>query len=204
MKKNTITILIVIATVILAGVAVFTAIRLWQAQTTAPTVPGAQTANCGSSCSSDANCLGGTICDPQYKTCRNPECVANIGACDPTGCTAVITTCGGVGCNIGQSLCSQGVCDSSTNQAGVCDCSISPSPSPSATAQISACQLTVVFAAASPSPSPSPSPAISPSPSPSVSPSPVPQLPEAGISLPTILGGAAGVLLLVGALLLAL
>jgi cytoskeletal protein RodZ len=138
-KKRIVTILIVIATIALAGVAVFTAIRLYQLrqESVAPTAPTSE-----------------------------PEAAA------PVGCTALTFTL------------------------------TTPSPTGSPTATPTE------------SPTPSESPTATPTESPTATPtatatatsSPItePELPDAGVSYPTIIGGAAGILLILISLALAL
>jgi cytoskeletal protein RodZ len=135
-KKRIVTILIVIATIVLAGVAVFTAIRLYQLrqEPVAPTAPTSQ-----------------------------PEAATTAKGC--TALTFTLTT---------------------------------PSPSASPTPS------------GSPTPTPSGSPTATPTPTATAtatstsSPTTEPELPDAGVSYPTIIGGAAGILLILLSLVLAL
>ena len=124
-KKRIVTILIVIATIALAGVAVYTAIRLYQLrqESVAPTAPTSE-----------------------------PEAAA------PVSCTALTFTL------------------------------TTPTGSPTAT----------------PTGSPTATPTGSPTATATATATTEPELPDAGVSYPTIIGGAAGILLILISLALAL
>lgn len=109
MRKNLSTIIIAVATVVLAGIAVFTAIRLYQLrqQAVAPNVPTSKPkaeGECtGNTCQDGANCLtyqqqSATKCGTGGAACQvcpaNQECVS--GVCTPakTSCDALTFTLG--------------------------------------------------------------------------------------------------------------
>jgi hypothetical protein len=188
-KKNTVTILIVGATIVLAGVAIFTAIRLYQLRQRAvsPTTPEepsaanqttpcedltftiiAQEYTCDSPCETDEQCQtadSNYICYDVTGTCRLQD-YEDEEDCLPPGATPTPTP------------------------------SPTPTPAPGAT----------------PTPTPAPGATATPTPAPGATSTPVPgatatptaaapQLPEAGVNLPTILGISTGVLLLLLSLL---
>ena len=134
-KKRIVTILIVIATIVLAGVAVFTAIRLYQLrqESVSPAAPTSE-----------------------------PEAAA------PVSCTALTFTL------------------TTPSPTG------SPTPTPSGSPT------------ATPSESPTPTSTATATATATSSSTAEPELPDAGVSYPTIIGGAAGILLILLSLILAL
>lgn len=142
-KKKIVTVLIVIATVILAGVAVFTAIRLYQLrqQAVAPTAP------------------------------TEPEAAA-----------PVIEECTQLAFTIGEE-------PTPTPTEGP-----TPTPTPTPTGTVTPTPTGTV----TPTPTSTPGPTATPTPTEAA------ELPEAGISYPTIISAGVGILLLIASLLLAL
>lgn len=142
-RKRIVTILIVIATIILAGVAIFTAIRLYQLrqQAVAPTAPESTPAAAA----------------PQTQACT--QLAFTISAEEP-----------------------------------------SPTPTPTGSPSPSPGESPTASPTASPTGSPTSSPIAQASPSPTAE----PELPEAGVSYPTVVGAAAGAILILFSLLLAL
>jgi hypothetical protein len=208
------TILVLIATVILAGIAIFTAVRLYKLrqEAVAPNAPTSKpaAAACVEQCpGSDGilrNChppdSDGTsqdsVCNTSFKG-RVEFCGTKNYCCNGTSWTTTMTACA----------------------------SASPSVNPSSNpVQCEVLSFTISMPSTSPSPSPSVSPSPSATASPSVSPSPTstatststataiptstataaPQaeLPEAGTSLPTIIGLGSGLILILISLIIAL
>jgi hypothetical protein len=229
LRKNTVTLLIVLATIILAGVAIFTAIRLYQTRqgTVTPNLPSSQPAaaintacqtlsftistptpsptptitpsptpvpQCGSSCTTPSDCPIGMTCSSGL--CRRTSCTSAVNCICATATpspspTPTITPsptpvpqCGSscttnANCISGMS-CSGGICrNTSCTSSANCICATAtPTPTPT--------------------PSPTPSPiAVVPTPS------PIPSLPTSGDTTPTILGISAGlIMLVVGAIII--
>ena len=138
MKKKIVTIVIVIATIALAGVAVFTAIRLYQLreESVAPTAPTSE-----------------------------PAAAQTVSSCTQLAFTLTVE---------------------------------SPSPSPSGSESPSPTSSPTTGPTSSPTDSPTSSPSSTSSPTTTTEPS----LPEAGVSYPTIIGVGAGILVILGSLLL--
>lgn len=226
LKSKVVTIVILLATLILAGIAIFTAVRLYQLrqQAVAPNAPESKPAAATPSscqaltftltvtCNQTCGGLTGTICptglvciysngtttapNPDAQgNCRNPDCNTETDCVCGTGTpTATPTstptgtptpsgtpnscngTCGSdSNCNSGL-VCSGGYCrNSSCTSETDCTC---PTTTPTSTATgTPIAQGTTT---------------------------PAPSLPTAGTNWPTILGVGTGVILLFGALLLAL
>jgi len=156
-KKKIVTVLIVIATVILAGVAVFTAIRLYQLrqQAVAPTAPA------------------------------EPEAAA------PT-----IEECTQLAFTIGEE-------PTPTPTEGP-----TPTPTPTPTGTVTPTPTGTVTPTPTSTPGPTAPPTSAPTETPiaqaTLTPTEAAELPEAGISYPTIIGTGVGILLLIASLLLAL
>lgn len=156
-KKKIVTVLIVIATVILAGVAVFTAIRLYQLrqQAVAPTAPAESEAAA-----------------PTTEECT--QLAFTIGE-EPTPTPTEGPT---------------------------------PTPTPTPTGTVTPTPTGTV----TPTPTSTPGPTATPTPTPTetpiaqatLTPTEAAELPEAGISYPTIISAGVGILLLIASLLLAL
>jgi len=148
-KKKIVTVLIVFATVILAGVAVFTAIRLYQLrqEAVAPTVPEESEAAA-----------------PAIEECT--QLAFTIGE-EPT-----------------------------------------PTPTPTPTGTVTPTPTGTVTPTPTSTPGPTATPTSAPTGTPIAQATPTPteaaELPEAGISYPTIIGTGVGILLIIASLLLAL
>jgi hypothetical protein len=206
-KKRIVTILIVIATIALAGVAVFTAIRLYQLRQVpvAPTAPtsepeaAAAPVSCtaltftlttpeGPSCyetctETPDNCPSGLECQTidGELLCVDPDCPEK----EDCVCNEITTYACDSACTT-DAQCQEAdenyVCYATTNTCRHqdfldeedCTETITPTESPTATA------------------------------TPTGSPATEPELPDAGVSYPTIIGGAAGILLILLSLVLAL
>lgn len=197
MQKKITIILATLASVTLAGIAIFTAVRLYQLRQesvspAAPeSVPGAATSNCGASCA--GGCTGGTIC--HQNKCINPMCKLNPGVCNPTKCTAIVSL-GEADCRISQSRCAEGTCN---QQTGICESGTSTSPSPTLVANAlssptsSPSQTSTSKPTSTPTQSPKSSPTATPSSKKTATPSPKVTLPEsdggtpvAGVATPTL------------------
>ena len=211
-KKKITTILIVIATIALAGVAVFTAIRLYQLrqEPVAPTAPTSQPAAaapvscnalaftlttseepaCYEACTETPdNCPSGLVCQTigDELLCVNPDFPYKEDCIDiPTyDCDSACTTdaqCQGVDENY--------ICYATTN---TCrhqdfpeeeDCTEGATATPTATPTSTATATATATATSSSTAEP--------------------ELPDAGVAYPTIIGGAAGILLILISLALAL
>lgn len=183
MKNKITTIGIIIATLILAGVAVFTAVRLYQLrqQAVAPTAPTSKpkAQEVPIACTLLTFTLGATpIPTPTATATSTPTGTPTATPTPapsgvPNSCNG---TCGSnANCESGlfcyQGYCRNTSCPSSTN----CVCTGTSTPAPTATPRVTT--------------APTPTP---------------PSLPDAGTSLPTIFGIGLGSLLLIGALILAL
>ena len=140
-KKKIVTVLIVVATLVLAGIAVFTAVRLYQLrqQAVAPTAP------------------------------EQPK------AAEPASCDLLTFNIGG-----------------------------SPTPTPTGTATASPSPTPTGSATATPTGTPTATPTSPPVGGSTATPTAEPELPDAGISTPTIIGASAGLLLILLSLALAL
>src|SRR5258708_27479262 len=157
LKKNTVTLLIVLATVILAGIAVFTAIRLYQTRQTsvAPNAPSSQPAAagvpnaCGQPCSGVVGlCQTGSSCRYIGGTFSPTVCTSNQNLSSPTDTACVpntlptgytLNTCGGDKYLLGPG----GTRVSLTQLQGICPitATISPSGSPAASSAPISCNL---------------------------------------------------------------
>jgi hypothetical protein len=164
-RKNTIAIIVVLVTLTLAGVAIFTAIRLFQLrqQPISPNVPESRP-----------------------------------GATDAP---SVDTSCAEVAFTLEE--------ESSPTPSATATPTSSASPSGSPTVAPTATPTTPPIGGnptPTPSSSSSPRPSVTPRPSTAPSSTPVattPSLPQAGVSAPTIMIGVSGIVLLLGAIILA-
>jgi len=209
-KKRIVTILIVIATIALAGVAVFTAIRLYQLRQE-PVAPTAPTSEPEAAAPVSCTALTFTLTTPEgpscYETCTETpddcpsglECQtidSELLCVDPDcpeeedcACSEIATYACDSACTT-DAQCQEAdenyVCYATTNTCRHqdfldeedCTETITPTESPTATATATA--------------------------TPTGSPTTEPELPDAGVSYPTIIGGAAGILLILLSLILAL
>ena len=218
LKKNLVTVLIVLATVVLAGIAIYTAIRLYQLRQTsvAPNAPTSQPA----AFEFGVDCTKLTT----QEECNDAECSWN-----PRGVCRV-----GDACLVSFDLAAVETASPSASP--------SLSPSPSASASASPSGSATASPTATPTSTPQPTPlscgdtctsnadctnnmvcstsggvsvcrnpsclsatsCICATATPVAGVTPEPELPVAGISYPTIIGVFAGIILLVGALMLAL
>ncbi|HWA52239.1 MAG TPA: hypothetical protein VG895_04245 [Patescibacteria group bacterium] len=182
LKKNIITIIIVIATLVLAGIAVFTAIKLYQSRQTAvaPNAPVSEphAATPAPACTA----LTFTIATPTPTASASPTPTVSPTP-TPTPVPQCGTTCSTNSDCISGMACSGGVCrNPSCTDSTSCVCqTASPTPSPTPTSTATA---TPFIATASPTPAP--------------------QLPNSGTVEPTIIGIGAGAVLLVISLALVL
>ncbi|MCK4588314.1 hypothetical protein KAT60_00670 [Candidatus Woesebacteria bacterium] len=148
-KKKIVTVLIVIATVILAGVAVFTAIRLYQLR---------------------------------------QEAVAPTAPTESEAAAPVIEACTQLAFTIGEEP--------------------TPTPTPTPTGTVTPTPTGTVTPTPTSTPGPTATPTSAPTETPIAQATPTPteaaELPEAGISYPTIIGTGVGILLIIASLLLAL
>lgn len=254
LKKNWVTVLIVIATVILAGIAVYTAIRLYQLRQTsvAPNAPSSQPGafNYGADCASlttqdecqaqncawnvnKNNCGKGNACIISFSLATlassTPTPTPTVsGSPTPTpttppscgaDCTADTDCPSGMTCDADASVCRNTSCTTETN----CICNeVTPTPTPetplscgdSCTSN-SDCANNMVCTSSGVCRNPSclnetdclcatSTPAGTSTPVAGGTSTPAPSLPDSGTSTPAIVGAAAGILLLLGAFILAL
>lgn len=197
------TILIILVTIILAGVAIFTALRLYQLrqQSVAPNVPSSQP-EAATSCTNDVYqcpdgsyvgrdpnnncefrpCSGERACTDDVKQCPDGSYVKRIPpACDFAPCAG--------SCLIGFTLSTQ---TSSPTPTATARPTTTPTAAPSSTP-------TATPPASSSTPTLTPSRTVVPTPTPTA-----PALPVAGTDWPTIFGAAIGLFVIIGSLLLAL
>ncbi len=187
LKKNWVTVLIVLATVVLAGVAIFTALRLYQLRQTsvAPNVPESRPAAAGGVPSQQCT-LSFTITaasgspTPTGSASPTPTSTASAtptGTPQPTPLSCGDTCTSNADCT-NSMVCSNGRCRNPSCLAATnCLCATA---TPTGTATSSATPIA------------------------GGTPVPVSELPVAGVSFPTIIGAFAGIMLLVGAVMLAL
>ena len=187
MKNKFVTIGIIIATVILAGVAIFTAVRLYQLRqvSVAPNVPSSKpiAQEAPVACTALAFNLGSTP-SPTPTPTSSPTptpTTTPTGSPTPTGTPNLCggtcgsnTNCGsGLYCYTTLGLCRNASCPTQSD----CNCPSSPSPTPTP------------GRAGTPAPTPTPT---------------APTLPVSGTDWPTILGAGIGLFVIIGSLLLAL
>ena len=242
------TILVLLATVVLAGIAIFTAYRLYKLrqEAIAPNAPTSEpaAATCTEQCPGSDGILRN--CHPKDSDGTSKDSICNSGAngrvercgstydyCCNESWKKISTACKSSTKGTKGKCGEIDICCNGSNwvkDLTFCQTSASPSASPGASPNPNQCTLTFTISEPSSSPSVSPSPSLSPSPftspSPSLSPSPFTspsstatstttagpsttsenqaELPEAGTSLPTILGLGSGAILLIISLLLAL
>lgn len=180
MKNKIATIGIIIATLILAGVAVFTAVRLYQLrkEAVAPTAPTSKpkAQEVPVACTSLAFTLGATP-TPTASPTATPTPTGSPTVTPTPTTTGVPNSCNGTcgsdsNCLSGYYFCYNGHCrDRSCPDREDCTCPGTPTATPRVTTTPTPTQ---------------------------------PSLPTAGVSLPTIFGIGIGSLLLIGALILAL
>ena len=196
------TILIILVTIILAGVAIFTALRLYQLrqQSVAPNVPSSQP-EAATSCTDDVKqcsdgsyvgrdpnnncefrpCPGEGVCINDVKQCPDGSYVKRVPpACDFAPCAG--------SCLLGFTLSTQ--TSSPTPRA-----TVTPTPTPTATPS------NTPTGTPTPSRTPTPTPGYTARPTPTPT---APALPVAGTDWPTIFGAAIGLFVIIGSLLLAL
>lgn len=178
-RKNLTTLLIVLATVVLAGVAIYTAIRLYQTRqgSIAPTAPTSKPAAATLAPSAAAACqtLAFTLTAPTGSPTATPTATAS-----PTASPTPVPQCG-TACSTNSDCPSSMVC-----YVGACR-------NPSCTTSTNC-----VCATTTPTPTPTVTPTQSPIALASVTPTPTakPALPTAGSITPTVLGIGGGLILL--------
>lgn len=186
-RKNLVTILILGATLVLAGIAVFTAIRLYQLrqQPVAPTAPTSKPAAAETPTPAPSTCnLTFSIALATGTPTPTPT-----GTATPTPTPGTPNACGGT-CGSDTNCQSGMVCYITSGTTGICR-----NPS---------CLTSTNCACATPTPTPIALATPTPTPIPAVAATPAPQLPKAGVSTPTWIGIGIGSFLLIGAVLLAL
>ncbi len=232
MKMNIKTIIIGLSTVVLGGVAIFTAVRLYQlrSEPIAPNAPQSQPLAqqgglCGGitqiSCASGFTCIyenGSTIAPhpDATGTCQPQNQGANEG--EMCGGIAGIDCAKGLVCDYGSGNLSApnpdatGVCVSETNKSA-CEAITftitKATPTPTATANVTSTPTpTPTDTPAGEDPTPTAASTLKPTSTPSQplaeTPTPAPSLPTAGVGSPTIIGLGAGMLILLFSLILAL
>jgi hypothetical protein len=177
-RKNIISLVIVIATLLMAGVAVFTAWRLYRARTTAPQKSGAA--------------LTTAHCDLLSFTISEEELACNSACTADAQCSVISDT-------------DSYICDTTTD---TCRLESNPTSETCAQLQETASPSPTATATATPSPTPTgtgtPRPTSTPTATHTPTPTPEPSLPTAGLGLPTTIGVVTGVILMIGALILAI
>lgn len=229
MRRRIITILIIIATVVLAGIAVFTAYRLYQlrqeqvAPTAPESTPGAavEKKSCeiltvpvqprvyqcyGNECLDDSNCPTGLSCQPLgangKNVCVNSECPSDTDCvCDEDITYECNSTCT-----------NDGECQTA-NQDYICFdgfCRLENYESSQTCEATEATPTPTPPPGSTPTPPPGATPTpppgatATPTPPPAAIATPAPELPEAGVGTPTIIGAGFGALFVLIALMLAL
>ncbi len=230
-RKNLVTILVLGATILLAGIAVFTALRLYQLRQQSVS-PAAPTSKPGAQANPACQALSFTLTAPTasptptpvpgcYGVCTTPSGQSNC----PTGLTCQTVS--------GSNICVNPSCTSNSN----CVCATAtPTPTPTPTPGVPnacggtcgsdancqsgmtcyitsgtsgvcrnpSCTTSTTCVCATTTPTPTPSTIALATPTPTAVRTAKPQLPQAGVSTPTWLGIGAGAILLIGAILLAL
>jgi hypothetical protein len=228
-KNKFATILVLLATVVLAGIAIFTAIRLYnlRQQAVAPNVPTSRpraqeettvqtaaacklsftlttsvTNECGGTCGSDSNCNTGLVCSSGL--CRNPSCTSQTDCICPGTPNICNGTCGSdSNCESGLT-CYQGFCrNPSCNTVTNCACPGTPNSCGGTCGSDSNCKSGLTCSSGFCRNPSCTSETDCSCPSTGTS-SAQPSLPKAGTSLPSILGISAGTILLIISLALAL
>jgi hypothetical protein len=160
MKNKYTTIGVIVTTILLAGIAIFTAFKLYQSRNTAisPNAPSSKPAAAGITCGGIGQiaCPSGEQCIYSNGTTRPPFADAS-GTCTSSGTTSL--TCGGISgktCAVGMTC----IYSNGTTRPPFADAS--------GTCQITAgsCKLAFSLATQTPTKSPSPSPTVSASPVP--------------------------------------
>jgi hypothetical protein len=185
LKKNTLTLTIVLATIILAGIAIFTAIKLYQLrqESVAPNAPESNPAAATTAPIVTCQTLTFSISTPTPSPSgsASPTPTPTVTA-SPTPAPQCGTTCGTNSDCPSTMVCYVGVCrNPSCTTSSSCVCQTA-TPTPTATA-------TPVITA-----SPTPAPTSTPIAQSTATPEP---LPVTGIETPTILGITAGAVLLI-------
>ena len=234
MKNKIATIGIIIATLILAGVAVFTAIRLYQLrqEAVAPTAPTSKpkAAATPKACTALAFNLGTSTPTPTATATSTPTPTPLIGTCEPESGLFWCSNHGGIALTVDHNVANWNEClswckENMTIQNPLCqyngpagskNCWVNKPP----TGGIGSCVWTKgtppfgsCYQAGSPTATPTGSPTGTPTSTPTTpalaqataTPGEAQAaLPNAGVSLPTIFGIGIGSLLIIGALILAL
>jgi len=196
------TILIILVTVILAGVAIFTALRLYQLrqQSVAPNVPSSQpkaVTNCTTEVmpcppGADKEFARRVPPDCEFESCYTTNnCILEVTQCPdgtwvpriPPECN--FAPCAG-SCLIGFTLSTQ-----------------TSSPTPTATATSTSSPTSTPTGSPGASATPTPTPGKTVTPAPAATPT-APALPVSGTDWPTIFGVGIGLFVIIGSLLLAL
>lgn len=215
MKNKFVNIGVIIATVVLAGIAIFTAIRLYQlrSQPVAPNVPSSEPAAAGAACT-----LTFTITLPTATPTKSPSPTptpTKSPSPTPTKSPSPSPTANpqcNTACTSNSQCPSQYICYIPTGStSGNCrnaqcltktDCqcpTASPSPTPTKTATPTATATSTSTASATPTTTPTATSTLiaqGPTASPEAS------LPDAGTSWPTIIGTVFGILVIMGSLIL--
>jgi hypothetical protein len=209
MKNKVVTILIVIATIILAGIAIFTAIRLYQLrqEAVAPTAPEKPSALTPAPTAGYDACTAFTftVSTPAPGAC-NSSCETDSDCTSPTEDSDLICYQPPFYCPPGQNciqvmppkVCRNESCE--TDEDCICsDFEVTPTPTPTATSTPGATKT--------PSPTPTSTGiggAGTGTPVAYATSTPVGELPDAGVGLPAIIGIGTGIILLIISLALAL
>lgn len=219
LRKNTVTLLIVLATIILAGVAIFTAIRLYQTRQVAvtPNVPSSQPAaaintacqtlaftiatptpsptatpvpQCGTTCTTNSDCATGMTCfGAPSGVCRKTSCTSSTTCICATATPTPSPTPTASPSPTPVPQCGSS-CTTSANCPSGMTCSGNYCRNTSCTSSANC-----ICATATPTPTSTPIAQLPTA-------TPVPSLPTSGDTTPTILGVSAGlIMLVVGAIL---
>ena len=200
-KQNLITVIIISSTVILAGIAIFTAIRLYQLRQkpVAPSVPESQPQACiDGDCGEEID----TSCEALTFTIITPEYDCNLPCTDNSQCQAVNPDyiCYNAGGTTGK------VCrlEDNTSSTTCQPAKTTASPTPTLTPTPTGTSGPTSTPTGTSGPTSTPTATATAAPHSAATSTPEAGLPPAGIPLPTLIGAGAGIILLIGALLLAL
>lgn len=166
--------MITLATLVLAGIAVFTAIRLYnlRQESVAPTAPSSKPAAAGTTCGG----ITGTLC-PTGEECIYSDGTNRAPTSDASGTCQPITT---------------------KTTSDKTSCSLLTFNLNTATATSTATSTSTSTATATATESPTEAPTSGPTEAPTGEPS----LPVAGVSLPTLVSAGVGILLMIGSFVL--
>lgn len=186
MKNKATTIIILVITFILAGVAIFTAVRLYQLRQTSisPAAPSSRPAAAGTTCGG----IAGTIC-PSNEVCIYSNGTTRAPSIDASG------TCQPISSAKASEVCTLSFSLTSTTST--------PTPTGSTTTPTATSTSTPTVSGTA-TPTGTPTTTSTPTGGTSTPGATQPSLPNSGSSWPTIVGAGLGIFVILGSLLLAL